>query len=737
MFCCFTFFSFSSRFGSSLLLVLPPPLLALVLVLLSVSLRRRLLLLVCCPGHSIPGPLHPRTLQSACVASPDVPVRGSGCTPGRTSPGVRALLLSASDARIWGVFLPFSLRRLGRSSPWPQVPPRTILSWGFCRAPIRAGCSNPGLLLVVFSPLSRTLQSVAPGLPPDDPVWGLVPCFIPPRLLQSGASFNRILSAPMILAAVFSQNSKSCIFRRAISSVHSSTVVFVFSQIFNKIMLSLELETQINCRQLPRTRVSDSVASDAPVRGTWFTPGRSSPGAWAVLHSAPDAPIRGVFLPYYLRCLGRSSPWHQVQPRTILSGGLCRAPLRPGCSNPGRLFAVFSPLPRTLRSVAPGSPPDDPVRGLVPCFIPPRLQQSGASFCRIPSVASDAPVDGTWFTSGGSSPGASAVLHSALDAPIRGVFLPYSLRCLGCSSPWHRVLPRTIQSGGLGRAPLCPGCSIPGRLFAVFSPLPRTLQSVAPVHPRTIQSKGLGRAPLRPGCSNPGRHVSYSLCCLWLTNPTARAEASWLCALWGRPMGAQGGAPLAWVWGVRGRALTYPQPLVLSGVRPGPTSRWPWVRCAGVGARLSLAPCPVPRFVVCCARFPGSPHPVAVVAWNLSLCRGLGRRCASLACLVAPRWCAPLRPVRSLSVLRSAFPSPWCLPPPRGLSPPALLGGCAGHVEAGREPGSLCLPLAPAKERALGALRVVPVRGPAMGLSLAGPSGFGLELSALRWFGVC
>ena len=64
--------------------------------------------------------------------------------------------------------------------------------------------------------------------------------------------------SPMILAAVFSQNSKSCIFRRAISSVGSSTVVFVFSPIFNKIMLSLKLEPQINCRQLPRTRVSDS-----------------------------------------------------------------------------------------------------------------------------------------------------------------------------------------------------------------------------------------------------------------------------------------------------------------------------------------------------------------------------------------------------------------------------------------------------------------------------------------------
>ena len=176
------------------------------------------------------------------------------------------------------------------------------------------------------------LQSVAPGSPPDDPVRGLVPCFIPPRLLQSGASFCRILS----------------------------------------------------------------VASDAPVRGTGFSPGRSSPGASAVLHSTPVAPFRGVFLWYSLGC--------------------------PGCSDPGRLFVVFSPLPRTLQSVAPGSPPDDPVWRLVPCFIPPQLLQSGASLYHILSVASDAPVRGTWFTPGRSSPRASAVLHSAPVAPFRGVF---------------------------------------------------------------------------------------------------------------------------------------------------------------------------------------------------------------------------------------------------------------------------------------------------------------------------
>ena len=45
----------------------------------------------------------------------------------------------------------------------------------------------------------------------------------------------------------------------------------------------------------------------------------------------------------------------------------------------------------------------------------------------------------------------------------------------------------------------------------------------------------------------------------------------------------------------------------------------------------------------------------------------------------------------------------------------------------------VCLPLAPAVAGALGSLRGVPVRGPAMGLSLADPSGVGLGLCALQW----
>ena len=60
--------------------------------------------------------------------------------------------------------------------------------------------------------------------------------------------------------------------------------------------------------------------------------------------------------------------------------------------------------------------------------------------------------------------------------------------------------------------------------------------------------------------------------------PHSCALASWLCALGGRHESARGGAPLAWVWGVRGRALSHPRPRVRPGVRPGPTTHWLWVR---------------------------------------------------------------------------------------------------------------------------------------------------------------
>ena len=89
------------------------------------------------------------------------------------------------------------------------------------------------------------------------------------------------------------------------------------------------------------------------------------------------------------------------------------------------------------------------------------------------------------------------------------------------------------------------------------------------------------RGPLPTGCGCGGVRA-------WgpVTNPTARAPLSWLCALWGRHEGAWGGGPPAWVWGVRGRALSLPFTARPLGGLPGPTTHWLWVRGgAGVGTQ--------------------------------------------------------------------------------------------------------------------------------------------------------
>ena len=87
-------------------------------------------------------------------------------------------------------------------------------------------------------------------------------------------------------------------------------------------------------------------------------------------------------------------------------------------------------------------------------------------------------------------------------------------------------------------------------------------------HPRLSALWAGCRGPLPTGCGCGGVRA-------WgpVTNPTASALASWLCALWGRHEGARGGAPLAWVWGVRCLALSHPQlPAPWAGCRgPLPT----------------------------------------------------------------------------------------------------------------------------------------------------------------------
>ena len=87
-------------------------------------------------------------------------------------------------------------------------------------------------------------------------------------------------------------------------------------------------------------------------------------------------------------------------------------------------------------------------------------------------------------------------------------------------------------------------------------------------HPRLPALRAGCRGPLPTGCGCGGVRA-------WgpVTNPTARAYSSLLFTLWGRHEGARGGAPPAWVWGVRGRALSHPRlPALWAGCRgPLPT----------------------------------------------------------------------------------------------------------------------------------------------------------------------
>ena len=174
------------------------------------------------------------------------------------------------------------------------------------------------------------------------------------------------------------------------------------------------------------------------------------------------------------------------------------------------------------------------------------------------------------------------------------------------------------------------------------------------------------------------------------------------------------------------------------GAPTRPSGRWPFVAGRGwVPSRRALARpdggCPraVVRCVLCALSWfaaPGGSRCLAPVRvpW-------LWPAAASLACLVAPRGAPQLVRCGRSRCSGRLFDAVVPFAPPGACPPQALLGGCAGHAEAGREPGSLCLPLAPAKAGGLGSLCVVPVRGPAMGLSLAGPSGVGLGLRVLRW----
>ena len=99
-------------------------------------------------------------------------------------------------------------------------------------------------------------------------------------------------------------------------------------------------------------------------------------------------------------------------------------------------------------------------------------------------------------------------------------------------------------------------------------------------HPRLPALWAGCRGPLPTGYGCGGVRASGPV-----TNPIARALASWLCALWGRHEGARGGASCLGVGRPGSGALPAPTARPLGGL-PGTTTHWLWVRGgADVGTR--------------------------------------------------------------------------------------------------------------------------------------------------------
>ena len=241
--------------------------------------------------------------------------------------------------------------------------------------------------------------------------------------------------------------------------------------------------------------------------------------------------------------------------------GVGRSPT-PDHSPSGRAAGAHYPLAVGVGGCGRGDPSPTPQRALL---------RAGFARCG----------GGTWAPGGGASclgvgrPGSGA-LPPPTTCPlgVRPGPTTHGLWVLGGAGVGTRHQPHSARSCELALRAVGAARGRPGGapLAWVWGAWCRALS-----HPRPLALWACGRGPLPTGCGCGGVRA-------WgpVTNPTARALASWLCALWGRHEGARGGAPLAWVWGAWCRALSHPRPLALwvCGRGPLPTG----CGCGGVRA---------------------------------------------------------------------------------------------------------------------------------------------------------
>ena len=179
-------------------------------------------------------------------------------------------------------------------------------------------------------------------------------------------------------------------------------------------------------------------------------------------------------------------------------------------------------------------------------------------------------------------------------AARRALLRPGFARCCGSlRAPWGEALVAWVW-GVRGWALTTPNCLSLGRAAGARYPLAAAAEGVAvgtrhqshSARSCELAFRAVGAARRCPGGGVPGPGVGrpglgahpcqtarpwgvrpepathwLRVRGMWawgtVTNPTARALVSWLCALRGRHRGAQGGASLALVWVDRGSALTH------------------------------------------------------------------------------------------------------------------------------------------------------------------------------------
>ena len=143
---------------------------------------------------------------------------------------------------------------------------------------------------------------------------------------------------------------------------------------------------------------------------------------------------------------------------------------------------------------------------------------------------------------------------------------------------------------GARRGRLLPGCGASGVRRSPTPDCPPSGRAAGAHYPLAVGAGGCGRGDPSPTPQRALLQAGFARCGGGMRVPGGGAS----CLGLGRPGSS---------------ALPPPTARPLGGL-PGPTTHYLWVRGgAGVGARLSLAPCPVPRFVVCCPHFPGFAAP--------------------------------------------------------------------------------------------------------------------------------